>query len=54
MSKKKNYLSNAELREEILKCITEGYEQALSYGFDPTLPVFDNGSSDSEVDDVDD
>ena len=27
MSKKKNYLSNAELREEILKCITDGYEK---------------------------
>lgn len=51
MSKKKNYLSNAELREEILKCITDGYNEALSCGFDPTLPPYDNGSSDSDEDD---
>ena len=48
MSKKKNYLSNAELRDEILKCITDGYEKALSYGFDPTLPPYDEGNSDSD------
>ena len=50
MSKKKNYLSNAELREEILNCISDGYNKALSYGFDPTLPYYDEGSSDSEED----
>ena len=48
MSKKKNYLSNAELREEILNCITDGYEKAVSYGFDPTLPSYDEGNSESE------
>ena len=48
MAKKKNYLSNAELREEILKCITDGYERALSYGFDPTLPLYDEGNSDQD------
>ena len=48
MAKKKNYLSNADLREEILKCITDGYEKAVSYGFNPTLPPFDEGNSDSE------
>ena len=49
MSKSKNYLNNAELKDEILKCITDGYEKALSYGFDPTLPVYDEGNSDSDV-----
>ena len=48
MAKKKNYLSNAELREEILKCITDGYEKAVSYGFDSTLPLYDEGNSESE------
>lgn len=51
MSKKKNYLSNAELREEILKCITDGYEKAVSYGFNPKLPSYDEGNSDSEIED---
>lgn len=50
MSKKKNYLSNAELREEILKCITDGYQKAIAYGFNPDLPPYDNGNSDSEED----
>lgn len=54
MSKKKNYLSNAELREEILKCITDGYEKAISYGFDPTLPPYGNYSSESEQEEVED
>lgn len=49
MSKSKNYLNNAELKDEILKCITDGYEKALSYGFDPTLPPYDEGNSDSDV-----
>ena len=48
MAKKKNYLSNAELREEILKCINEGYEKALSYGFDTTLPRYDEGNSEQD------
>lgn len=51
MAKKKNYLSNAELRDEIMKCITDGYEKAISYGFDPTLPLYDEGNSDlQEID----
>jgi len=49
MSKKKNYLSNVELREEILKCITDGYEHAISCGFNSQLPIYDEGSSESEV-----
>ena len=48
MSKKKNYLSNVELRDEILKCITEGFKNAISNGFDVTLPAYDEGNSDSE------
>lgn len=48
MAKKKNYLSNVELRDEILKCITEGFEKAISNGFDVSLPVYDDGSSESE------
>ena len=48
MSKKKNYLSNAELREEILNCITNGFEKAVACGFDPSLPVYDWGGSESE------
>ena len=50
MSKKKNYLSNAELREEILKCISDGYEKAVKCGFDSTLPYYDCGNSESEED----
>ena len=50
MAKKKNYLSNVELRDEILKCITDGYEKAISYGFDPTLPPYGSDSSESEPD----
>lgn len=50
MAKKKNYLSNAELRDEILQCITEGYEKAVSNGFNTELPYFDEGNS--EVDEV--
>ena len=53
MAKKKNYLSNAELREEILKCITDGYEKAVLNGFDSTLPLYYTGSE-SEVEDTDD
>ena len=26
MAKKKNYLSNVELRDEILKCISDGFD----------------------------
>lgn len=52
MAKKKNYLSNAELRDEILKCITEGYEKALSYGFDSTLPVFVSDDSDEDMEEI--
>lgn len=48
MSKKKNYLSNVELRDEIIKCITDGYEKAIMYGFNPTLQPYDDGSSESE------
>ena len=51
MTKKKNYLSNAELRDEILKCITEGYEKALSYGFNPSLPIWVYPGSESDDDD---
>jgi len=51
MSKKKNYLSNAELREEILKCISDGFDRAVANGFDPSLPYYDCGSSESEEDD---
>ena len=54
MSKKKNYLSNAELKEEILKCITDGYEKAVSYGFNSTLPPYDEGNSESEVEEDND
>lgn len=50
MTKKKNYLSNAELRDEILKCITEGYEKALSYGFNPSLPIWVYPGSESDDD----
>ena len=53
MSKKKNYLSNAELREEILKCITDGYERAVANGFDSNLPPYDAGNSESEVEEYD-
>ena len=53
MAKKKNYLSNEELREEILKCITDGFEKAVKNGFDPTLPSYLTGSE-SEPEDVDD
>ena len=52
MAKKKNYLSNAELRDEILKCITDGYEKAVSNGFDSTLPVWAYSESDSDYEDV--
>lgn len=52
MAKKKNYLSNADLRDEILKCITEGYEKALSYGFDSTLPVFASDDSDEDTEEI--
>lgn len=45
MAKKKNYLSNAELRDEILKCINEGFEKALEAGFNTTLPYWDEGNS---------
>ena len=31
--KKKNYLSNDELKEEILMCIEKGYENAISNGY---------------------
>ena len=50
MSKKKNYLSNAELREEILKCISDGFDKAVANGFDPSLPYYDCGNSESEDD----
>lgn len=48
MAKKKNYLSNVELRDEILKCISEGYEKAVANGFDSTLPTWEYEDSDSE------
>ena len=51
MAKKKNYLSNAELRDEILKCITDGYEKAVANGFDATLPVWMYPNSDSDDED---
>ena len=47
---KKNYLSNNELKEEILNCITAGYNKAVKNGFDSTLPVYDDGNSESDVD----
>lgn len=50
MAKKKNYLSNAELRDEILKCITDGFDKAVANGFDVTLPYWYEGSSESEAD----
>ena len=53
MAKKKNYLSNEELREEILKCITDGFEKAVKNGFDPTLPIYLTGSE-SEPEDLND
>ena len=37
---KKNYLNNEELKDEILKCITDGYNKAISYGFKPDLQNF--------------
>jgi len=49
MAKKKNYLSNAELREEILKCITDGYNLAVECGFDTTLPIYGSDNSDSDL-----
>ena len=49
MAKKKNYLSNAELRDEILQCINDGFDKAVSNGFNPTLPsYFDDCGSESE------
>lgn len=39
---KKNYLNNEELKEEILKCITAGYEKAVLCGFKPDSQVFIN------------
>ena len=53
MAKKKNYLNNSELKEEILNCITTGYNKAVKNGFDSTLPVYDDGSSESDVNDND-
>jgi len=50
MAKKKNYLSNVELRDEILKCITDGYEKAVANGFDPSLPVWAYPGSESDED----
>lgn len=51
MAKKKNYLSNVELRDEILKCITDGYEKAVANGFDSSLPVWVYPGSDSDDED---
>lgn len=34
MAKKKNYIDSEELKNEILKCITEGYELAVKNGFE--------------------
>lgn len=42
MAEKKNYLDNEELQDEIIKCINEGYELALSLGYQPY------GGSDSD------
>ena len=53
MAKKKNYLNNNELKEEILNCITTGYNKAIKNGFDSTLPVYDDGSSESDMNDND-
>ena len=44
MSEKKNYLDNDELKEELLKCITIGYNQALKFGYVPR----DDSDSESE------
>ena len=52
MAKKKNYLSNVELRDEILQCITDGFEKAVANGFDTTMPMYDEGNSESD-DDID-
>ena len=49
MVKKKNYLNNSELKEEILNCITTGYNKAVKNGFDSTLPAYDDGNSESDV-----
>ena len=49
MAKKKNYLSNAELRDEILKCITDGFNKAVANGFDATPPYWYEGGSESEA-----
>lgn len=42
MAKKKNYLNNEDLRIEILKCITDGYEKALKYGYKPEVKPFES------------
>lgn len=45
MVKKKNYLNNDELKDEILKCINEAYDRAVANGF-----VVDDFDSDSDSD----
>lgn len=42
MAKKKNYLKNEDLKEEILKCIDAGFEKAISLGFIPDVQTFDS------------
>ena len=42
MAKKKNYLDSEELKQEILKCITKGYDHAVSFGFDSTVKPFES------------
>lgn len=41
MPKSKIYLSNEELKSEILKCINKGYADAVSCGFSANLPPVD-------------
>lgn len=44
MSKKKNYLSNEELKTEILNCINDGYNKAVANGYEYIPPFPDSDS----------
>lgn len=42
MAKKKNYLDNKDLKDEILNCINEAYEKAIANGFVADVQTFDS------------
>ena len=42
MAEKKNYLDNGELKNEILKCISEGYDKAIRNGYKSQSQEFEN------------